>query len=195
MTITEQAATDMVAKLEEDLKERARTIDVLTAKELDSALTEMGMDWFAPVLGMLKTETLATLFANLDRRRKVMEGLAEEMKKHAGQVEAELLPRFRNSGVQSVKVSGTTVYVERTLWGGAKDGNMPGLCEALKEMGLDAMVKEGVNAQTFSAYIREQEQALSKTPLPPEELIPKLPEVLQGVVNVSEVFKIRARKG
>ena len=57
------------------------------------------------------------------------------------------------------------------------------------------MVKEGVNAQTFSAYIREQEEAVSKTPLAPEKLIEQLPELLRPVVHVSEVFKIRARKG
>lgn len=202
MTTTEQvagtladqaiAAQEGLAKI---LKDRAAAIDTMNVIQLGEALQKFGMDWFDPALGLLKTETLARLFTVLDNARKVFEKMGESSGKNAAKVESELLPRMRDSGTQSMKVAGTTVYVERTLWGSAKDGNTAGLCMALKELDHGDMVKEGVNAQTFSAYIRELEDAVSKIPLPPEELIPKLPEKLQPYVHVSEVFKIRARKG
>jgi len=183
------------AELVKELKERAAAIDLMPVIELGEHLQKKGMDWFDPALGLLKTETLARLFSVLDKQRKLFEKMGESAGDGAAKVESELLPRMKDSGTQSMKVAGTTVYVERKLWGSAKDGNAPLLCAALKEMGHGDMVKEGVNGQTFSAYIRELEESVSKTPLAPEELLPKLPELLQPVVHISEVFKIRARKG
>lgn len=183
------------AEIVKELKARAASIDLMSVIELGKTIQEKGMDWFDPTLGLLKTETLARLFAVLDKARKTFEKLGVSAGEDLAKVESELLPRMKDSGTQSMKVAGTTVYVERKLWGSAKDGNAPLLCAALKEMGHGDMVKEGVNGQTFSAYIREIEDQVSKTPLAPEDLIPKLPELLQPVVHISEVFKIRARKG
>lgn len=183
------------AEIVKELKARAASIDLMSVIELGKTIQEKGMDWFDPTLGLLKTETLARLFAVLDKARKTFEKLGVSAGEDSAKVESELLPRMKDSGTQSMKVAGTTVYVERKLWGSAKDGNAPLLCAALKEMGHGDMVKEGVNGQTFSAYIREIEDQVSKTPLAPEDLIPKLPELLQPVVHISEVFKIRARKG
>ena len=205
MTTAEKVAGALVAEamdratesggLAKILKDRAAAIDTMTSIQLVETLGKFGMDWFDPALGLLKTETLARLFAVLDKARKAFEAKGAEAGENTAKVESELLPRMRESGTQSIKTSGTTVYVERKLWGSAKDGNTAGLCMALKDMDLGDMVKEGVNSQTFSAYIREVEGSVSKTPLAPEELIPKLPETLQPYVQVSEVFKIRARKG
>lgn len=198
-TLEPTPAVDMPAEeqaeIAMELRQRAAAIDLMSVIELGETIQKKGMDWFDPALGLLKTETLGRLFAVLDKARKTFEALGTSAGEDSAKVESELLPRMRESGMQSMKVAGTTVYVERKLWGSAKDGNAPLLCAALKEMGHGDMVKEGVNGQTFSAYIREIEDSLSKVPLSPEELIPKLPELLQPVVHVSEVFKIRARKG
>lgn len=195
MTTAEKTVHALADQVMQDMwKERARLIDLMGTIQLGEAIQRQGMGWFSPVLGLLKTETLARLFAVLDKTRKGFEEHVQAAAESAAMVESELLPRMRESGTQSIKTAGSTVYVERKLWGSAKDGNAPALCLALKEMGLSDMVKEGVNGQTFSAYIREIEGSLSKTPLSPEELIPQLPELLQPVVQVSEVFKIRARK-
>lgn len=183
------------AEVATELRQRAAAIDLMSVIELGETIRKKGMDWFDPALGLLKTETLGRLFAVLDKARKTFEALGTSAGEDSAKVESELLPRMRESGMQSMKVAGTTVYVERKLWGSAKDGNAPLLCAALKEMGHGDMVKEGVNGQTFSAYIREIEEQVSKTPLSPNDLIPKLPELLQPVVQIAEVFKIRARKG
>ena len=202
MTTAEKIATDLTdqAMAEQEgqakiLKDRAAIIDTMTQLQIVESLGKHGMDWFDPALGLLKTETLARLFIVCDKARKHFEKNAEASKDNATKVDSALRPRMQDGGIKSMNVDGTTVYVERTLWGSAKDGNNPGLCLALKELGHGDMVKEGVNAQTFSAYIREQEEAVSKTPLAPEKLIEQLPELLRPVVHVSEVFKIRARKG
>lgn len=193
--IADQAVEDGQAALVKILKDRAAAIDTMNPVQLGESIQKFGMEWFDPTLGLLKTETLARLFAVLDKARKTFEKLGESAGEDAAKVESELLPRMRDSGTQSIKIAGDTVYVERKLWGSAQDGNVAALNEALKELGHGDMVKESVNAQTFSAYIREIEESVSDKPLPPEELIPKLPELLRPVVKVSEVFKIRARKG
>ena len=203
MTTAEKIATDLTdqALAEQEgqakiLRDRAAAIDTMNVIQLGEALQKFGMDWFDPALGLLKTETLARLFTVIDKAKEVFEKLGEASGENAAKVESELLPRMRDSGTQSIKLAGGgTVYVERKIWGSAKDGDTAGLCMALKDLDHGDMVKEGVNAQTFSAYIREIEESVSDTPLPPEELIPKLPEKLQPYVHVSEVFKIRARKG
>ena len=59
------------------------------------------------------------------------------------------------------------------------------------------MVKEKVNTQTLSAYIREQEkeQFGASVSAKPEEIIEVLPEGLRAAVNITEKFSLRCRKG
>lgn len=144
------------------------------------------------------TADLVNEFIELEDQRKGKEGEIDKIKERLAELEPQIMERFENAGMQSMKSKqGTVIYIRRDLWAGAKEGAEVLLLEALKSVGLGDMVKEKVNTQTLSAYIREQEKdqfgaAVSATP---EEIIGVLPEGLREAVNITERFSLRTRKG
>lgn len=144
------------------------------------------------------TADLVNRFIELEEMRKSREGEIDEIKKEVAELEPQIMERFENAGMQSMKSKqGTVIYVRRDLWAGAKEGADVLLLEALKSVGLGDMVKEKVNTQTLSAYIREQEkeQFGANVAAKPEEIIGVLPEGLREAVNITEKFSLRTRKG
>jgi len=143
------------------------------------------------------TADLVNQFIELDEKRKKMEGDVDKLKEELQKLEPQIMERFENAGMQSMKSkSGVVVYIRRDLWAGAAEGADALLLEALKTVGLGDMVKEKVNTQTLSAYIREAERehfagAASEIP----KLISVLPEPLRGAVAITEKFSLRTRKG
>ena len=93
------------------------------------------------------------------------------------------LAQFEKAGVDSIRAGGFTIYLERTLWAGAVDGDNEALMKALKRAKLGVYVKTSVNTQSLSAYARELDRNGKK---PPPSLKPHL--------KVTEVFKVKARK-
>jgi hypothetical protein len=144
------------------------------------------------------TADLVNRFIELEEMRKSREGEIDEIKKEVAELEPQIMERFENAGMQSMKSKqGTVIYIRRDLWAGAKEGAEVLLLEALKSVGLGDMVKEKVNTQTLSAYIREQEkdQFGANVSAKPEEIIGVLPEGLREAVNITEKFSLRTRKG
>ncbi len=146
------------------------------------------------------TKTLVSQFIKLDQSIKKKEGEIEKLKEQRDAIEAELLPRFEQAGMRSMtSTARVTVYLRRDLWASATDKRTADLCEAIKSIpAIRELVKEGVNAQTFSAYVREQakqaygEEYEGKSV---EEIVKALPEVLQSVTHLTEKYSLRTRKG
>lgn len=144
------------------------------------------------------TADLVNEFIELDEQRKGKEGEIDKIKERMTELEPLIMERFENAGMQSMKsTQGTVIYVRRDLWAGAKEGAEVLLLEALKAVGLGDMVKEKVNTQTLSAYVREQEkeQFGANVSAKPEQIIEVLPEGLRNAVNITEKFSLRTRKG
>ena len=144
------------------------------------------------------TADLVNRFIELEEMRKSREGEIDEIKKEVAELEPQIMERFENAGMQSMKSKqGTVIYIRRDLWSGAKEGAEVLLLEALKAVGLGDMVKEKVNTQTLSAYVREQEkdQFGANVSAKPEEIIGVLPEPLRGAINITERFSLRTRRG
>ena len=143
------------------------------------------------------TADLVRQFVELDQQRKAKEGEVDKLKEQLAVIETELLQRFEHAGLQSMKTElGVTVYVHRQLWAGAQDGNTDRLVGSLKLVGLEALVREQVNSQTLSAWVREQAKAHENGhTLSPEEIRPLLPGPLQEAMSLSEKFSVRTRKG
>lgn len=142
------------------------------------------------------TADLVNEFIDLDTKRKTLEGDVDKLKERMAELEPQIMERFENAGMQSMKSKqGVTVFIRRELWAGAADGAEVLLLETLKSIGLGDMVKEKCNTQTLSAYIREQEKEhFGQAAAKPEELIKVLPEPLQAAVAVTEKFSLRTRK-
>ena len=130
----------------------------------------------------MNTEELKRFIA-LEERRRQLETEIDTVKAEATQLEQLLLPEFERSGVEKVSMDGRTVYLERKLWAKAKDGNKAAVCIALKRAHLGDFVEETFNTNSLSAYVRELDR---------EEK--RLPPSLCGVLEISEVFKLRTRR-
>jgi len=144
------------------------------------------------------TADLVNEFIELDEQRKGKEGEIDKLKERMAELEPQIMERFENAGMQSMKSKhGTVIYVRRDLWAGAKEGADVLLLESLKSVGLGDMVKEKVNTQTLSAYIREQEKEHfgQNISAKPNEIIDVLPEPLRAAVAITEKFSLRTRKG
>lgn len=142
------------------------------------------------------TSLLVNRFVKLDQKRKRREGEIDELKEQLKQIGDELLARFEKEGTKSVKTkSGHTVYVRRELWAGTVVGAEAALFEGLRALGHGDMIKEKVNTQTLSAYIRELETAqFGNEPQRPDDLLKALPDAIRHAVQLSEKFSVQARK-
>lgn len=146
------------------------------------------------------TKNLVNQFIKLDQAIKKKEGEIDQLKIERAAVEAELLPRFEQAGIAAMRsTKKVTVYIRRDLWASAVDKKTTDLCAAIKSIPeIRELVKEGVNAQTFSAYVREQaKQAYGDEyeGKSVEEIVKALPEILQSVTHLTEKFSLRTRKG
>lgn len=142
------------------------------------------------------TADLVNSFLDLDQRIRAKEGELDKLKEARADLEAILLDRFEHAGMQSMKaIDGTVVYVRRDLWASAETGQEARLHDRLKQMGLGDMVREKVNTQTLSAYIRECEAAGLGRQGTVDEILQLLPPDLRGTVRLSERFSLRTKKG
>lgn len=146
------------------------------------------------------TKDLVKRFAKLDLQIKKKEDEANALRAERDALEAQLLQRFQEGGMASMKLTGgVIVYLRRDLYAGAKDKDSHLLIDAIKQIpDIAAMVQEKVNAQTLAAYVRERGRdyfgdAFDSTP--PEKLLDALPAPLQPVIAITERFSLRTKKG
>jgi hypothetical protein len=122
-----------------------------------------------------------TRYAELDERRLSLMREIDSLRKAQSEMEPQILEDMSNSGMESTRVNGRTIYIQRQLW--AKYSNAYDAVEALKEAGLEDLVSEKFNANQLAAYIRELDA--QGEPMPTE---------FQGIIEPNEVFHIRTRR-
>lgn len=131
----------------------------------------------------------ATEYINKMLEIKRLGTLVKKLKEEAADLEVELLPQFKDAGIDKTTINGKTVWLDRKVWASA-GGDMPALVDAMKAAGLHDMVGETVNGNTLSAWVREFDP---DGVFSPEEIVEKLPVELRNSINVSEVFKLQVR--
>jgi len=127
---------------------------------------------------------LAREFASLKVERDRLEGALLLVKERMAQIEPILLDFFANNDMQSIKLGGVIVYVQRQIFASAADGDKARAVRALRTAGLKELVQTGFNTNSISALFREWE----RDGVEPHPSIRK-------AFNVTEQFRIRARKG
>jgi hypothetical protein len=137
----------------------------------------------------MNNRDLARYVALVEKRRK-HEDAVEDLKDQIKALEDKLITNMQTSGIGRVTIGDRTVWLDRKVWAGAADGTAA-LAAALKEVGLSDLVKDAVNAQTLSAWVREHDPDGN---LAPEEIRAKLPAQVQAVIRISEVYKLGMRK-
>lgn len=113
--------------------------------------------------------------------------LAEETKKNNAEIEEteyKLSMEMASSETQSFNRSGTLFYLCTKLYASAVKENKAELYEALKNEGYSSLITETVNANSLSAFVKEQMADNDDV----------LPDWLEGKVNVFDKVTIGIRK-
>ena len=113
--------------------------------------------------------------------------LAEDTKKNNAEIEEteyKLSLEMASSETQSFNRSGTLFYLCTKLYASAVKENKAELYEALKNEGYGSLITETVNANSLSAFVKEQMADNDDV----------LPDWLEGKVNVYDRVTIGIRK-
>lgn len=127
--------------------------------------------------------TLADELAELKDRKKVLDDELKAINTRIAEVEEELANKMLTEEIQSFQRSGKTFYVTTKVFASAVPERKAKLFAWLKENGFGDMVTETVNANTLSAWVREQLEESES-----------LPEGLEELVNVYEKTTVGIRK-
>ena len=130
------------------------------------------------------------LFALADQLRELKETkkrLEDELKAvglEIDRVDAGLAQRMADAETQNFTRNGTMFCLTSTTRASAAAGRKDELFEALREAGYGDLVYETVNANSLSAFVKEQTTENGDA----------LPEWLEGLVNVFEKTTVGVRK-
>jgi len=127
--------------------------------------------------------TLADELAELKDRKKALDDELKAVNARIAEVEEELSNRMLEEEIQSFQRSGKTFYVTTKVFANAVPERKNDLFVWLKEHGFGDMITETVNANTLSAWVREQLEESES-----------LPEGLEELVNVYEKTSVGIRK-
>ena len=130
-----------------------------------------------------KCEDLVNVFDHIQ----TLEDQKKAAKKKFDDMEAELVPHFKEAKMDRVTHNGATVWLNRKIWA-SSDRQVPVVAQALKDSGVEELVTETVNATRLTSWVREfdPDECLS-----PEEIRQKLPpEIQESPLKISEVFKL-----
>lgn len=115
--------------------------------------------------------------------------MAREIQDQINDLEVSILKNFEETGKSKVSMNGETVYLKTELYAGfAKDSDGNPVTpekamQALRDAGLEEFCPEKINTASLTAFFKELKEDKKG-----------LPEGLQGVFVINEVFKISSRK-
>lgn len=126
----------------------------------------------------------ARRFHRLTRQKRALERELGDIVAELMRVEETLRSSMLEEGITTLPldVDGEemTLYVHRQVWASAPDVQA---IDALRKIGGHSLIREAVNAQTLSAFVRER---LAEGPMP---------EDILTALNVHERIQVRARSG
>jgi len=129
-------------------------------------------------------------YIKLNEKKLSLKDKLDAVMKDIAKLEAALLEEFAAEGMAKATVDGVTLWIDRKVWASA-GGDMDGAVAALKKAGEGDMVKESINRQTLSAWVREQAPSKLSSP---EEIQAALPGGLKDAIKVTETNNVRVRK-
>ena len=121
----------------------------------------------------------------LAKRKQELEAELREVKGKLEKTETRLTDYFAEKGLKNVRTENGMAYLSREIFAGLapeENGGHEEAHAALRQHGLGYMVKDGVNANTLRAYVREREEAGEEIP---RDLLPH--------IKITEVFRVRVR--
>lgn len=125
----------------------------------------------------------ARLLVALTAEKRQLEARLREVVEAIAAQQEPLLEFLADSGVARLTVDGYTIFPYSQTWASAQDGDMQRACDALIAAGLGDMCALRFNAQTLSAWVREELRAGRD-----------LPAEFASAIKVSTTVEIRARR-
>ena len=139
----------------------------------------------ADILSIHQTEPSQSLknivaeFVAKTTKRRELDAESKRLGAELGLLSERLVELFAQTGLQNIKTaSGQTVYINRQIFAGLV-GDEKKAKTALRRAGLGDFIKEGVNAQTLRAWVRDVDE--------------QIPKGLQPYIEIREVFKMSMR--
>lgn len=139
-------------------------------------------------------------FVAKEKRKGELEDELKALKQDLDELSELILPEMVDEGMQSTKIDGRTVYLQRDIFAGAIEGDRAAVVDALQKANLGHLVKENYNDQTLKAYAREIAQEAEESCKVDGRLFDEqavqgaLPEPLRAVLKVCFVHRLRSRK-
>lgn len=127
---------------------------------------------------------LADELRNKREAKKLLEDGVKNVNAELEEIENELVELMLQEEMQSFSRAGQMFYLRNSVKASAKAGMQPELMRYLKDNGAADLVKETVNANTLSGWVKEQL----------EENDDELPQELAELVNLYEKTAIGIRK-
>jgi len=127
---------------------------------------------------------LADELRALKEAKKYAEQELKEITEEMDRVDAILAQRMADTETQSFTRNGTMFCLTSTTRASAAAGHKDELFAALREAGYDDLIYETVNANSLSAFVKEQSMENGDT----------LPQWLDGLVIVFEKTTVGVRK-
>ena len=122
---------------------------------------------------------LVSEYAAKTEARRKLDAESKRLATEIALLDERLVQEFETAGIQNVKTaSGQTVYLNREIFAKLV-GDEKKAKTALRRAGLGDFIKEGVNAQTLRAYVRDVDE--------------QIPKGLQPFIDVTEIYRIRMR--
>jgi len=133
-------------------------------------------------------------YVALAKQKAELDAEIKRVKASMAKMTDALIAYYVENNVQSQNVDGRTVYLHRQVWASLKDAQ-EGVA-AFKAAGLGDMVKESVNGQTLSAWVREQLDGKDMPADSAADLADLLdqPQGIKDQLKVSEVVSLRVVK-
>ena len=133
----------------------------------------------APVVGeadpsVLNPFVLAGELVELEAQRRARKEEFELAEGKVNKVKAKLIQAFDAHKVDNVSTGGKTIYRWSQWRASITEENRLEAFEALRAAGVGDLIKETVNAQSLSAWVREQPKAADDTPILPSVELQKL---------------------
>ena len=128
-------------------------------------------------------------WTELDIEKRQLEARLEEVKAELKSLNEPIMTYFAENGIDRITVNGRTVYQKRTIRASC-GGEVDIVAEELTRIGKGELVKQAVNANTLSAFVREFDEGNMSA----EEIAARLPGNLGNLINITEMFEITARK-
>jgi hypothetical protein len=126
---------------------------------------------------------LAAKLKTLREEKKEMEERLKAIESEIEETENQLSQEMVNAEIQNFNKDGTTFYLQIKTYASIKPEFKQQVYDWLKANGFESLVYETVNAQRFSAFIKEL-----------LEEVDELPSELKDKVNVFEKITVGMRK-